>query len=147
NIDWGETLCATGDCWFSGWQTAFAFRGYSNTKTTVESNITIPGTVPAPGVALAVTTLDSYQPNIYSVGLMYSKAKQYQVGFTLEMQQWSDLQGEFSHDTIKNQAVSGTVGQLAFQDIWVPRIGGSYWLADNMKVTAGLAYSESPLES
>src|SRR5690554_7427454 len=77
NIDWGKTLCAesTDGCFLDNFQTAISYRALSNTKTTVNSNITIPGTVPSPGVALAVTTLDSYQPDILSVGMMYGSER------------------------------------------------------------------------
>ena len=147
NIDWGKTLCPDSDCWLNGFETAFAFRGYSNSMTAVNSNITIPGTVPSPGVALLVNTLDAYQPNIYSVGLMYRQDKHYRVGLTVEMQQWSKLEDELKKDTIKDQAVEATVGRLKFRDIVIPRIGGEYYLNPHIMLSGGVAYSQTPLDS
>lgn len=145
-MDWGESFCIDGDCWFDGLETAVAFRGYSNTKTTVDANATIPGVVSNPGLTLAVSTLDSYQPNIYSAGMLYNKER-FRIGASVEMQQWSDLEDEFEDDTIKDQAVTSNQGTLAFQDIVVPRLGAEYQLNDNFMVTGGVAYSESPLKS
>ncbi|EKF73121.1 aromatic hydrocarbon degradation membrane protein [Alcanivorax hongdengensis A-11-3] len=146
NMDWGESFCPDGDCWYSGLETALAFRGYSNTSTTVDANTTIPGVISSPGLTLAVTTLDSYQPNIYSAGVLYGKQR-FRVGASVEMQQWSDLEDEFRRDTIKDQAVTSDVGTLKFKDIVIPRVGAEYRINNTFMVTGGVAYSESPLES
>ncbi|MBM7335232.1 MAG: outer membrane protein transport protein [Alcanivorax sp.] len=147
-MDLGETFCPDGNCWLDGFETAFAFRGYSNTNTTVDANTVIPGVIDEPGLSLAVTTLDSYQPNIYSAGLLY-RTDRLRLGASLELQQWSDLEDEFDGDTIKDQAVSNDdgVGILEFQDVVIPRIGAEYQLNQNFAVTGGVAYSESPLKS
>ena len=149
NMDWGESFCGEGDsCWFNGLETAFSFRGYSNTNTTVDSTITIPGTVLDPGINLAITTIDSYQPNIYAAGLAYGQER-WRVGVTLEMQEWSRLEEELEGDTIKDQAVNtgGAPYELRFKDIVVPRIGGEFHINDTYKLTGGVAFSESPLDS
>ncbi|MDX1803463.1 MAG: outer membrane protein transport protein [Alcanivorax sp.] len=146
SMDWGKSFCPKGNCWFSGLETAVAFRGYSNSKTTVNANTTIPGVIDTPGLTLAVSTLDSYQPNIYSAGVLYGKSR-WRAGVSVEMQQWSDLEHQFSHDTVKDQAVNSDVGTLKFRDIVVPRLGGEYRINDCYKVTGGMAYSQSPLES
>ena len=149
NMDWGESFCGEGDsCWFNGLETAFSFRGYSNTNTTVDSTITIPGTVLDPGINLAITTIDSYQPNIYAAGLAYGRER-WRVGVTLEMQEWSSLEEELEGDTIKDQAVNtgGAPYELRFKDIVVPRIGGEFNINDTYKLTGGVAFSESPLDS
>ncbi len=146
-VDMAETFCPDNEgCWLDGFETAFAFRGYSNTNTTVDAQTVIPGTIAPPGLNLKVTTLDSYQPNIYSAGLLY-RGERFRIGASLEMQQWSDLEDEFDSDTIKDQAVNSNVGTLEFQDIVVPRLGAEYQLNDNFMVTGGVAYNESPLES
>ncbi|HCE41361.1 MAG: aromatic hydrocarbon degradation protein [Alcanivorax sp.] len=147
-MDLGETFCPDGDCWYNGFETAFAFRGYSNTNTTVDANTVIPGVIDEPGLSLAVTTLDSYQPNIYSAGVLYG-SERLRVGASVEMQQWSDLADEFDGDTIKDQAVANPdgAGILEFQDIVIPRIGAEYQLNKNFTLTGGVAYSESPLKS
>jgi hypothetical protein len=149
NMDWGESFCGKGDsCWFNGLETAFSYRGYSNTNTTVDSTITIPGTVLDPGINLAITTIDSYQPNIYAAGLAYGRER-WRVGVTLEMQEWSSLEEELEGDTIKDQAVNtgGAPYELRFKDIVVPRIGGEFNINDTYKLTGGVAFSESPLDS
>lgn len=147
NVDWGKTLCPDKDCWIKGFETALSYRAFSNSKTTVSSNITIPGTVPSPGVALAITTLDAYQPDIYSLGMLYGKDKTYRVGLTLEWQRWSALEDELEKDTIKDQAVNASIGQLEFKDILVPRIGGEYQVSQMVKLSGGLAFSPTPLKS
>ena len=149
NMDWGESFCGEGDsCWFNGLETAFSYCGYSNTNTTVDSTITIPGTVLDPGINLAITTIDSYQPNIYAAGLAYGRER-WRVGVTLEMQEWSRLEEELEGDTIKDQAVNtgGAPYELRFKDIVVPRIGGEFNINDTYKLTGGVAFSESPLDS
>ena len=146
-VDMAETFCPDNEgCWLDGFETAFAFRGYSNTNTTVDAQTVIPGTIAPPGLNLKVTTLDSYQPNIYSAGLLYG-GERFRVGASVEMQQWSDLEEEFDSDTIKDQAVNSEVGTLEFQDIVVPRLGAEFELNDTFMLTGGVAYSESPLES
>src|SRR5690606_37937581 len=74
NMDFGESFCGDSEsCWMNGLQAAFSFRGYSNTDTTVDSTITIPGTVLDPGINLAITTIDSYPPSIYAAGAAYAR--------------------------------------------------------------------------
>ncbi|MZR63344.1 OmpP1/FadL family transporter [Alcanivorax sp. DP30] len=147
NMDFGESFCGEDACWMNGLEAAFSFRGYSNSSTKVDSTITIPGTVLDPGMSLAVTTIDSYQPNIYAAGLAYARDR-WRVGVTLEMQQWSDLESELESDTIKDQAVNASgADQLEFKDIVVPRVGGEFHLNDTYMLTGGLAFSESPMSS
>ena len=148
NMDFGESFCGDSEsCWMNGLEAAFSFRGYSNTDTTVDSTITIPGTVLDPGINLAITTIDSYQPNIYAAGAAYARDR-WRVGVTLELQQWSQLEEELEGDTIKDQAVNATgADRLQFKDIVVPRIGGEFHINDTYMVTGGLAFSESPLDS
>lgn len=147
NMDWGETFCGEGDdCWFNGLETAFSYRGYSNTQTEVNANAVIPGVIPNPGLMLNINTLDSYQPNILAGGVQY-QAGRWRTGVTIEWQEWSALEDEFDNDTIKDQTVSGQPGQLEFQDVIIPRIGTQFRLNENFSFTGGVAYSESPLES
>lgn len=148
-VDWGKTLCPDHDCWLDGLETAFTFKGYSNTKTTVASQINIPQGSGEQNLPLSVATLDSYQPNIYTLGVAYGKANRYRAGVSLEMQEWSGLNDELKKDSIKDQAVTAPAGQgkLAFRDIVVPRIGGEYWLNDHYIVSAGVAYSQTPLKT
>lgn len=139
--DLDQLLCGDeGSCLFRNLELAFSFRGYSNTKTTVSANTVIPGTIPQPGLTIALTTLDSYQPDIYAFGVQY-KRDRWRAGITLEQQRWSALEDELVRDTIKDQA------QLRFDDILIPRIGAELQFHDNMFVTAGVAMAKSPLDS
>ncbi|MDQ8037945.1 MAG: outer membrane protein transport protein [Pedobacter sp.] len=140
NIDWGRTLCPDSDCALKNWETAFAYRAYSNTQTQVVANAVIPQTVPAPGLSLAINTLDAYQPNIYTLGMQY-KGERLRAGITAEWQQWSKLAGEFQSDTIRDQA------NLEFNDILIPRLGLQYKLNDIFSFTSGIAFQPSALES
>ncbi len=140
NMDWGETFCPDGQCWYNGMETAFTFRGHSDASVAVKANTIIPGTIPDPGLFINIATVDAYQPNIYSLGTQI-KHDRWRVGLTVEMQQWSDLEDELVNDTVKQN--SG----LEFKDIVIPRIGLEYQLTDMVGVTAGVAFEESPLDS
>lgn len=141
SVDLGETLCPAGDCWFSGFEAALAYRSSSNTSTTVNANTVIPGLIPpSDPLYFSVLTYDSYQPSIYSLGLQYAR-DDWRVGVTLEQQNWSDLEKQFKSDTIKDQA------RARFDDILIPRIGAEYQFADHFGVTVGLAYQEAALQS
>src|SRR5699024_11313654 len=83
SMDWGETLCPQGACWYEGLETAFSYRAKSNTHTVVDSIITIDGMLPDPGMNLRILTLDSYQPAITSSGLGY-KTDKWRVGASIE---------------------------------------------------------------
>jgi long-subunit fatty acid transport protein len=140
NMDWGETFCEDGGCWYDGLEAAFSYRQSSNTQTSVEATTVIPGTIPSPGLSLAITTLDSYQPSILAAGASW-KNDAWRVGLTLEQQRWSDLEDEFDGDTIKDQA------DWNFDDIVIPRIGAEYKLNQHFTLISGLAYQESPLQN
>ena len=140
NVHWGETLCPDHDCWMDNLDTALAYKGYSNTRTKVNANATIPGVIPQPGLDLAVRTLDSFQPEVITAGAQYQFGRA-RVGVTAEFQRWSRLEREFQGDTIKN------VADLEFRDIFIPRVGAEYQLNDMLSVSSGVAYEVSPLKS
>ena len=140
SIDWGKALCGGDNCWYNGLETAFAFRGYSDMRTTVTANVVIPGTVPPPGLNIALNTYDAYQPNIYTAGLLYNFDR-YRVGFTGEFQQWSRLGDQLDEDTIKQ------VANLSFRDVWIPRLGFDARVNDMWTVTSGISYERSALVS
>lgn len=133
------TLFCEQDCLLSGWEAALVFRGHSNTRTEVSANTVIPGTIPDPGLTLVITTLDSWQPDIFAAGVQY-KQDRWRVAFTLEQQNWSDLGNELKDDTIKDQAL------LKFNDILIPRIGAEFRVGEHFIVTTGVAMEESPLK-
>lgn len=138
NLDWKETFCPDAQCWYDGLETAFTFKGYSSSSVDVSANTVIPGTISAPGLFIDIATMDSYQPNIYTAGMQLKRDK-WRVGLVVEMQQWSDLEDEFSNDTVKNNL------GLEFDDIVIPRIGAEYYLNDTFTLTGGVAFEESPL--
>lgn len=138
-LDWTKLFCGAGECFANGWQTAFAYRTHSRGETSVSANTVIPGTIPEPGLTLAITTIDSYQPNIFTFGTQYRTDK-WRAGVTLEKQYWSGLERELDDDTVKDQA------QLEFDDILIPRVGFEYFYSKHLTLTAGVAYEESPLK-
>lgn len=148
NIDWGETFCRSNSCWFKGLETALSYRAKSNTHSVVDSKIIIEGMLPSPGMQLNILTLDSYQPDIISAGVSYS-GDRWQVAVVAEHQAWSDLGKELAKDTIASPALEadGNREAVKFKDIVIPRLGGSYNLTEYFTVSAGVAYSKSPLDS
>ncbi|MCC2638512.1 MAG: outer membrane protein transport protein (OMPP1/FadL/TodX) [Moraxellaceae bacterium] len=141
NINWGRTLCPDqADCALNRWDSALSWRAASNTETRVNANVVIPGTIPSPGLNLAIATIDSYQPETVSAGLQY-KGDRLRVGITGEWQRWSRLEGEFQDDTVRDQA------NLRFKDILIPRLGAELRVNDTYRLMAGVAWEESALES
>ncbi|MEY1661147.1 OmpP1/FadL family transporter [Isoalcanivorax beigongshangi] len=140
NIRWGETFCGKSDCWMDNLETAIAYRAYSNARTKVNSNVSVPGVIVPPGLNLAIQTFDSFQPEITTLGVKYDFG-QFRLGVTGEYQAWGRLQRELRDDTIKDQAHAN------FRDIVIPRVGVEFDLGDHLTFTAGVAHERSPLES
>ncbi|HCI11730.1 MAG TPA: aromatic hydrocarbon degradation protein, partial [Alcanivorax sp.] len=101
----------------------------------------IPGTVPDPGILLAIDTIDSYQPDIFAAGLKYNFTDNFRMAVTVEQQNWSDLTEELQRDTVKDQA------NAQFKDITVPRVGAEWDVNKHLTLRGGVAFQESPLES
>src|SRR5690554_8177177 len=55
SIDFGSTFCPDNSCFLDGWEAAFSYRAKSSASTTVDSNIIVTQTIPAPGLSLAVS--------------------------------------------------------------------------------------------
>lgn len=144
-INWGDTLCPDG-CFLDGWESALTYRTKSSASTSVDSNIVVTQTIPEPGLSLAVATIDSFQPETIAIGTQY-KGDGWRVGGSIEQQNWSELEDEFSGDTIKDQEDVSAANRIGFDDILVPRIGGEYQINRNFAVRGGLAYEESPLKT
>ncbi|KPP99231.1 alkane uptake protein AupA [Marinobacter sp. HL-58] len=145
-VKWGDTLCPESDCFLDGWESAVTYRTKSSASTAVDSNIIVTQTIPDPGLSLAVATIDSFQPETITFGTQY-KGDGWRVGGSIEQQNWSELEDEFSGDTIKDQEDVSASNRIGFDDILVPRIGGEYQLNRNFAVRGGLAYEESPLKT
>lgn len=146
NIDHGETFCPDSNCFLTGWETAIAYRTKSTSSTTVSSNVIVSQTIPDPGLSLAVSTIDSFQPETLSIGTQY-RGEGWRIGGSLEQQNWSELERIFARDSIKDQGDVAPASRMKFDDILVPRLGGEYTLNENFALRAGIAYEESPLKS
>lgn len=148
SMDWGETLCPQGNCWFEGVETALTYRAKSNTHTVVDSIITIDGMLPDPGMNLRILTLDSYQPAITSFGLAY-KTDRWRVGASVEHQAWSKLGNDLKKDTLADQAIEPADQRegLKFRDTVIPRIGADYKITEHFSITGGVAFSPTPLKT
>lgn len=133
-------------CILDGWEIALAYRNKSASSTTVGANVTVVGTIPDPGLALAVATIDSFQPETYVVGMQYA-ADSWRVGASLEQQRWSELADEFAGDSIKDQAELSVGQRIQFEDTLIPRIGAEYQLNKNFTLSSGIAYEKSPLDT
>ncbi|WP_100639271.1 alkane uptake protein AupA [Marinobacter salexigens] len=146
SIDLGSTFCPDSDCFLQGWETAFTYRTKSSASTTVDSSIIVTQTIPDPGLSLAVTTIDSYQPETIGFGAQY-KGDGWRIGGSIEQQNWSELSNIFKGDTIKNQSTTPAASRIKFDDILIPRLGAEYDLNKNFSVRGGVAYEESPLKT
>ena len=144
-VDFGSTFCPESDCFLDGWEAAFAYRTKSSASTTVDSNIIVTQTIPDPGLSLAVSTIDSFQPETYVAGMQYA-GDGWRVGGSVEQQNWSELGDAFDSDTIRMQnGVNGP--KIEFDDILIPRIGAEYQLSEYFALRGGVAYEESPLKT
>ncbi|RMJ02536.1 Outer membrane protein transport protein (OMPP1/FadL/TodX) [Marinobacter litoralis] len=146
NIDFGSTFCSKDDCFLDGWEAALTYRTKSSAKTSVGSNIIVTQTIPDPGLSLTVATIDSFQPETIVLGTQYA-GDGWRVGGSIEQQNWSELEDEFSRDSIKDQESVSAGNRIGFDDILVPRVGAEYQLNENFAVRGGIAYEESPLKT
>ncbi|NWO08606.1 MAG: outer membrane protein transport protein, partial [Alteromonadaceae bacterium] len=145
SIDFGSTFCPDSSCALDGWEAALSYRTKSSASTTVDSNIIVTQTIPDPGLSLAVSTIDSFQPETYVAGMQY-KGDGWRVGGSIEQQNWSELSDIFAGDTVRMQdGFSGP--KIEFEDTLIPRLGAEYELNKNFAVRGGVAYEESPLKS
>ena len=145
-IDLGSTFCPDSSCFLQGWETAFTYRTKSSAATTVDSNIIVTQTIPDPGLSLAVSTIDSFQPETFGLGAQY-KGANWRIGGSIEQQNWSELSKEFAGDTIKDQSSTAAASRIQFNDTLIPRIGAEFALNKNFSLRGGVAYEESPLKS
>ena len=146
NLNYGDTFCPDSECFLDGWETAVAYRAKSSSSTTVASNVIVTQTIPDPGLSLAVSTIDSFQPEIISIGTQY-QGDGWRIGGSIEQQNWSDLEDVFASDTIKDQAGIPPLDRMQFDDILVPRLGAEYQFNENFAIRTGVAYEESPLKT
>jgi hypothetical protein len=134
----GETFCSIQNCWLDNLDIALSHRAYSNARVEVNAEAEIPGTVANPGLILAITAFDAFQPAITTFGVRYQYGN-VGVGLTGEYQQWTRLTDKLKEDTIQDQ------GNLKFQDIFIPRLGLEYSLTESFTLKTGAAWEESPM--
>lgn len=146
SIDLGSTFCPDSECFLDGWESALIYRTKSSASTTIDSNIIVTQTIPEPGLSLAVSTIDSFQPETFGIGTQYQSGN-WRIGGSIEQQNWSELEDEFAADSIKDQGSVAAASRIEFDDILIPRIGGEYQLNKNFALRGGVAYEESPLKS
>lgn len=134
----GETFCPNANCWMDNVDVALSYRARSNTKMKINANTIIPGTIPDPGLSLAVVTLDSFQPDITALGVKYDLGRS-RIAGTLEYQAWQRLSKELKKDTIKGDA------GINPQDILIPRVAVEFDLDNIFTFTLGAAYEKAAL--
>lgn len=138
NINAGQTFCSQQNCWLDNFDIALSHRAYSNARVEVNAEAEIPGTIANPGLILAITAFDAFQPAITAFGMRYQFGS-VAVGLTGEYQQWSRLTDKLREDTVLDQ------GNLNFKDIVIPRLGFEYSLTENFTLKTGAALEESPM--
>lgn len=145
-IDYGKTICPDSDCIFDGWESAIAYRTESAAATSVDSNVIVTQTIPDPGLSLQVATIDSYQPETIVLGTQY-RGDNWRVGGSIEQQNWSELEGKFRNDSVRDQAEESPGDRIEFDDILVPRLGAEYHFNNTYALRTGIAWEESPLKT
>ena len=139
NLNWGDILCPNDKyCWAKGLETALSWRYESKYNTAVRANAQVPNLIS--NLPLLVDTLDGYQPETFSAGIQYNLYK-IRLGASADFARWSGANRLFAQDTIKD------VGQLAFRDVVIPRVGVEYRLDKEISLLAGVSYEPSPLRS
>ncbi len=142
NVALGETFCDTDPCqwgWMDHLDIALVYRGFSKSKTDVDANAVVPGTVPEPGLPLAIRTIDTFEPEIISLSGDYHWGD-WRFGAGLEYQIWSRLEDELGRDDVKEPA-----SELEFKDTLVPRLGVEYAFRDDITLRSGIAWQPTPL--
>jgi outer membrane protein transport protein (OMPP1/FadL/TodX) len=143
NIRSGEVFCGSSPCMPFGMdkmELALFWRGESSYEVSVDANVVVPGVIPDPGLSLALSTIDTYQPEVLGAAILLPLGK-FELTAGIEQHKWSTLEKEFAGDTVRDQA------NMAFDDVTIPRIGVSYQWSESMKVFAGAALEDSPLKS
>lgn len=140
-VDWGTLVCpGKRGCLLSGLETSLAWRYESELSADVDANARVPNVLGSPGLPLALSTIDAYSPETWSLGVMY-KMKKLRVGVAGEYQMWSGLNDKFAQDTVYDQAM------IQFRDTFIPRVGVEYKLSPTFSLLGGISYEQSPLES
>lgn len=143
NIRMSELFCGSSPCMPFGLdrlEAAVFWRDASDYEVSVDANVVIPGVVPDPGLDLALSTIDSFQPEVFGGSLLLPLGK-FEFVASLEQQKWSELESKFAGDSVRNQA------DMQFVDVTVPRLGASFRWSDQLRLFGGVALEDSPLKS
>lgn len=143
NIRTSEFFCGSASCMPFGLdelEAALFWRNETDYEVGVDANVVIPGVVPEPGLDLALSTIDSYQPEVFGGGLLLPIGK-FELVASVEQQKWSELESKFAGDTVRNQA------NLRFRDVVVPRLGARFQWTEQLRLFGGVAQEDSPLKS
>ncbi|MDF1822169.1 MAG: outer membrane protein transport protein [Alcanivoracaceae bacterium] len=143
NIRTSELFCGSTTCMPFGLdelEAALFWRDETDYEVGVDANVVIPGVIPEPGLDLALSTVDSYQPEVFGGGLLLPLGK-FELVVSVEEQKWSELENKFAGDTVRNQA------NLRFRDVVVPRLGARFQWTDQLRLFGGMAQEDSPLKS
>lgn len=143
NIRMSELFCGSSPCMPFGLdrlEAALFWRDASDYEVSVDANVVIPGVVPDPGLDLALSTIDSFQPEVFGGSLLLPLGK-FELVASLEQQKWSELESKFAGDSVRNQA------DMRFRDVVVPRVGASFQWSDQLRLFGGLSLEDSPLKS
>ncbi|MEC8102829.1 MAG: aromatic hydrocarbon degradation protein [Pseudomonadota bacterium] len=140
-FDLGEMFCPYYDCFVTGLELAVAYQQRSYSRTKVSATTVIPGLIPASDpLNFTIKTYDSFQPTTITAGAQYDKGS-LRLGATMEYQEWSTLEDQFSSDTIKDQAGA------EFGDVLIPRLGAEFRLGESLSLLAGFSYRPTALKS
>ena len=124
----------------NGLEVALFWRDETSYEVSVDANVVIPGVIPEPGLDLALSTIDSYQPQVFGGSILLPLGK-FELVASVEKQNWSELESKFARDTVREQA------GLRFNDVVVPRVGARFQLSDQLRFFGGVAWEDSPLKS
>ena len=86
-------------------------------------------------------------PEIYSVGISFTRDREYVVGADVELVRWSS----FKHMNLNiDQEVSAaglvdTETSLDWKDSWQMKFGAEFWISDAVALRAGYAFINSPV--
>lgn len=143
NVALGDTFCDTDPCgwaWMDHLDLALVYRGFSKSKANVDAVAVVPGTVPEPGLPLAIRTIDSFEPEIVTFSGEYRWGN-WRFGAGLEYQIWSRLEDELNRDDVREPA-----SELEFDDVLVPRLGVEYAFRDNITLRSGVAWQPTAFD-
>ncbi|MCH8497900.1 MAG: outer membrane protein transport protein [Marinobacter sp.] len=139
-VQMGDTFCERQNCWLDGLELAVAYRGQVKAEVKVGAEAEIDGVINNPGLPLAISAIDGFQPATVSVGALYELGGYSRVGVTVELQQWSALDDELAKDTVRDQA------NARFRDIVIPRLGYERDLTHGLTMRGGVSWEPSSLK-